>query len=74
MQEKVFFKPGDVVTLRQELLDKPLMVVKSIDKVTIRNKRDDDERPTLFGVTCFWYTTDFQLQEYRYNTKDLIHV
>ena len=73
--EKIFFKPGDVVTIRQTLPDKPMMIVKSIDKLTIRNKKDDnDARPTLFGVTCFWYTTEYELQEYRYNTKDLVHV
>ncbi len=66
---KVFFNPGDIVTVKQEIPNKPLMVVKSVDKV--KSKMDD--RPQLFGITCFWFTVDGNYQSHRFNTKDLIH-
>lgn len=68
--EKVFFTPGDIVMLKQDIPDAPLMIVKSIDKATIKTDR---EKPVLFGVTCFWFTTSLQYQENRFNTKDLKH-
>lgn len=68
MEEKIFFTAGDVVTLRQELPMKPIMVVKSVDKAT-----PTGERPMLFGITCFWFTTELEYQEKRFNTKDLVH-
>lgn len=66
---KVFFTPGDIVTLKQELGFVPKMVVKSIDKAAIRG----GEKSMLFGVTCFWFTSVGALQENRFNTKDLLH-
>jgi len=70
MEEKVFFTAGDVVTLRQDLPNKPIMFVHTIDKVTVRG----DAKPTLLGITCRWFTTQFEIQEKRFNTKDLIRV
>ena len=69
MEEKVFFTPGDIVTLKQEIDPCPKMVVKSIDKAAIRG----GEKNMLFGVTCFWFTSKGEFQESRFNTKDLIH-
>jgi hypothetical protein len=68
-EERVFFTAGDVVTLRQEVPNKPVMVVRSIDKMAPQG-----EKPMLFGITCFWFTTTMDFQEKRFNTKDLVHV
>lgn len=69
MEEKIFFTPGDVVTLRQDIPYKPVMVVALIEKSTFK-----EGKSVLFGVMCFWYSTEGILQERRYNTKDLVHV
>lgn len=69
MEEKVFFTPGDVVELRQDIPMKPQMIVESVDKSTFK-----EGKSVLFGVTCFWFSTDLEIQEKRFNTKDLIHV
>jgi uncharacterized protein YodC (DUF2158 family) len=69
MEEKVFFTPGDIVTLKQEINDVPKMIVKSIDKAAYRG----GEKSMLFGVTCFWFTSVGEYQENRFNTKDLVH-
>lgn len=67
-EEKVFFTAGDVVTLRQDVPNKPKMIVRSIDKVAAHG-----EKPMLFGITCFWFTSTGEAQEKRFNTKDLVH-
>ena len=74
MEEKVFFTPGDLVTLKQELPFKPIMMVKSVDKTSFRNGGSIvDSKPVLFGITCSWFTTSLEYQEKRFNTKDLVH-
>ena len=67
--EKVFFTAGDVVTLRQSIPNVPTMIVRSVDKATVHG-----EKPMLFGITCFWFTSLGEFQEKRFNTKDLVHI
>lgn len=71
MEERIFFNPGEVVKVKQNIPNKPLMVVKSVDKSN--TKYGDTVKPVFFGITCFWFATDGTLQESRFNTKDLIH-
>lgn len=70
VEQKQFFLPGDVVTLRQDIPNKPTMlVVKKITKI-INTKT---LQGTFFqGILCRWFTTLGELQEAAYNTKDLI--
>lgn len=63
---KVLFKPGDIVTLRQDLPNKPKMLVTEV--VTSRMKT----YKTLIGIKCIWFTTQGRLQELVFSTKDLI--
>ncbi len=76
MEDKVFFTPGDVVTLKQDLPNKPIMLVKTVDKTSFRDSDSSfkDNKPILFGITCLWFTATQEIQEKRFNTKDLIHV
>lgn len=69
--EKVFFSPGDLVTLKQALPCKPIMLVESVDKATMKAA---GAKPMLFGITCIWFTDDKAIQSKRFNTKDLKHV
>ena len=55
--EKVFFMPGDLVTLRQELPNKPVMIV--VKKVSYTFK--DKEIITLKGIKCRWFTKNNEL-------------
>lgn len=68
---KIFFRPGDVVTLRQDIPNKPIMVV--IRKETTIFK-DNYQNTQLRGIRCRWFTTQGELQEATYSTKDLIKV
>lgn len=68
MDEKVYFVPGELVTIRQELPNKPVMLVVRKETSTFKN-----DNPDYFkGIRCRWFTTNHVLQEAVFNTKDLI--
>jgi len=67
--EKVYFQPGDTVELKQNVDNKPKMIVKSIDKMA-----RGSSAPELLGVTCMWFNIQYELQTARFSTKDLKHV
>lgn len=67
---KQFYLPGDVVTLRQDIPNKPTMVV--VKKVT-KSVRTGGVKDNYFqGILCRWFTTTGKIQESIFNTKDLI--
>lgn len=67
--DKIYFNPGDIVTLRQEIENKPEMIV--VRKVTSLFK-NDDSKDIFKGIRCRWFTASGELQEAIFNTKDLI--
>lgn len=69
MEDKTLFFPGDLVTLRQELPNKPVMIVVRKESTIFR---DEAKTNSLKGIRCRWFTTDNVLQEAVWNTKDLI--
>lgn len=68
MEDKIYFQPGEVVTLKQDIGNVPKMLV--VKKVTTVFKNKDPD--VLIGIKCRWFTTDGALQEAIFNTKDLI--
>ena len=64
---KVYFQPGDLVTLKKDIPNKPIMIV--VKKVTSVFKNQNES--SLKGIRCRWFTTDGLLQEAIWNTKDL---
>jgi hypothetical protein len=66
-RERVYFASGDLVELKKNLPNKPVMLVQAVDKLTMSK----DEKPVLLGVTCIWFTTEGALQKGRFSTKDL---
>ena len=69
MEDKMMFFPGDLVTLRQELPNKPVMVVVRKESTIFR---DENKTNSLKGIRCRWFTISNELQEAVWNTKDLI--
>ena len=69
MEDKMMFFPGDLVTLRQELPNKPVMVVVRKESAIFR---DENKTNSLKGIRCRWFTVNNELQEAVWNTKDLI--
>lgn len=72
-KENIFFNPGDVVQLKQDIPNKPKMIV--IKKVTSIFKHDPkrtpDSKSILLGIKCMWFTSNGEYQEQTFNTKDL---
>lgn len=68
-EEKIFFKAGDIVTIRHSIPNKPIMLVKNKEQTLI--KQDDSTH--FKGMRCIWFASDGKLQEYVFSTKDLEH-
>ena len=66
--DKIYFQPGDICIMKQDIPNKPKMVVIKIERSIIKN----DGKDYLRGVKCRWFTNDGHLQEAIFSTKDLI--
>ena len=69
IDEKIYFVPGQRVTLRQDIPNKPIMLVHRVERSIIRN---EDKNALLKGVKVRWFTDNGFLQEAVFSTKDLI--
>ena len=69
MDDKVFFVPGQKVTLKQDIPNKPIMLVYRVERSIIRN---EDKNALLKGVKVRWFTDNGFLQEAVFSTKDLV--
>lgn len=67
-EQKVYFTPGDVVTIRQNIPYKPIMIVVRKESSIIKQ---GDGKDILKGIKCRWFTKDGLLQEAVFNTKDI---
>ena len=76
MEEKIFLNPGEIVTLKQDIPNKPVMLVVKKETSVFKHdrKRLNDKKPILIGIRCRWFTTTGELQEATFSTKDLIKV
>lgn len=73
MEDIIYFNPGQVVQLKQNIPNKPLMVVMKKETSLFKhdNKRLNEKKPILIGIRCRWFTSNGELQEAIFNTKDL---
>lgn len=69
IEDKIFFKPGDIVTLKQDIPNKPTMLVIKKETVIFKDKYQNS---FLKGIRCRWFTKNNELQEATFSTKDLI--
>ena len=76
MEDKIFLNPGEIVTLKQDLPNKPIMIVVKKETLVFKHdsKRLIDKKPILIGIRCRWFTTTGELQEATFSTKDLIKI
>lgn len=70
MEEKIFFKPGDTVILKQNIPNRPKMVVVCKVSSYLRDPKSNYFR----GIKCRWFNSNMELQEAIFNTKDLLIV
>lgn len=67
--DKMYFRPGDCVRLKQHnLMHSPVMLVLRKETALFKDSQ------SLKGIRCRWFTADNQLQEAVFYTKDLIKV
>lgn len=73
MENNIFFNPGDRVRLKQDIPNKPIMIVVRKETSIFKHdqKRLIDKKPILIGIRCRWFTTDGTMQEAIFNTKDI---
>lgn len=69
IDEKIYFQPGDICMLKQDIPNKPKMIVYRIERSIVKN---NDGKDYLRGVKCRWFSEDQKLQEAIFSTKDLI--
>lgn len=69
-KEKIYFQPGDVVVIKQDIDYKPKMIV--VKKKTCILKDKENNASNLLGISCRWFNANLDLQEAIFNTKDLI--
>lgn len=67
--EKTYLLPGDLVTIRQDIPNKPIMMVVRKKTMTVKG---DEIGKFLQGIVCRWFTTDGHMEENLFSTKDLI--
>lgn len=73
MDDKIYFLPGMLVTLKQDIPNKPIMLVVKKETLIFKHNREDGDS-VLKGIRCRWFTSNQELQEAVFNTKDLIKV
>lgn len=57
MENKIYFLPGDLVTFKKDIPNKPTMLVV---KKVVRKFKDN---PYFQGILCRWFTSTGELQE-----------
>ena len=74
INEKVYFLPGDIVQLKQQVPNKPTMIVVQKKTKTIRPSKEEDKKDFFQGMLCMWFTTTGELLEHIFSTKDLVKI
>ena len=73
IDDKIFYNPGDLVKVKHELNNTPVMYVIEKSTKSIINKSGNKE--TIFlGIKCRWFDNNNVLREGIFSTKDLMHV
>ena len=66
MDKDKYFKEGDVVILRQELQNRPVMMVDKIVRSMLKTGTT-----SLLGIRCFWFDKNGSINKNLYSSKDL---
>lgn len=64
-----FYVPGDLVTLKHDELNSPIMLVQ--EKVSKQFKHGDELCNMFIGMKCIWFDKNNVLREGIFSTKDL---
>lgn len=71
---RVFYAPGDIVTIKhEELENRPIMMVKEKVETTMKDK-EGCLTTTFVGIRTIWFDKNQDLQSAVFSTKDLMHI
>lgn len=65
--EKIYFAPGDVVTVDKAIDNTPKMYVIRKEVSLIKG----ESKPNFLGIRCRWFDKNFGIHEAIFDTKDL---
>jgi len=68
---RVYFAPGDLVKVRHEIENVPVMFVVEKTTRNLRNRETGDIETMFLGIKCRWFDKNGVLQEATFSTKDL---
>lgn len=66
-----FFAPGDLVTVKHNVPNKPVMWAVEKSSRTVKNSATGEYETLFLGIKCRWFNEQGDLQEAVFNTKDL---
>lgn len=72
LDEKVYYNPGDLVTIKHNLENKPTMWVVEKTSRSLYNKDTNEKENVFLGIKCRWFDANQVLQEALFSTKDLV--
>lgn len=74
LEDKIYFNPGDIVTIKHDIPNKPIMFVLEKSTRSLYNKDTQEKENVFLGIKCRWFDKNQVLQEGLFSTKDLIKV
>jgi len=74
LTDKVYFQPGDLVTVNKDLDYKPTMYVVKKETKVFKPQLNGLKEDFLIGIRCRWFTKDWMLQEAVFSTKDIVKI
>lgn len=73
-ENRVYFNPGDIVTIRHDIENKPTMFVVEKCTRSMYNKETNEKENIFLGIKCRWFDKNHVMQEGLFSTKDLLKV
>ena len=69
----VKYNAGDLVQIRHEIPNRPIMVVEkaAFSHFRIADDGKTEDSKTIQGIDCMWFGPDMSLHRGRFNFKDL---
>ena len=74
LEDKIYFNPGDIVTIKHDIPNNPIMFVLEKSTRSLYNKDTQEKENVFLGIKCRWFDKNQVLQEGLFSTKDLIKV
>ena len=72
--EKIYYNPGDLVTVKHDISNKPRMFVVEKSTRSLYNKNTNEKENVFLGIKCRWFDNNGDLQEALFSTKDLLKI